>query len=187
MLYGNFNANAGYGYTNEPILKALDELGFVILYNDPKDPLCTKFIPSATSTIEQAWLRSGLIDKRYTHSYYRSADKGYYFICAKPLAVHHYLYTLQATPERFWKLYCQVKSSQLHLSNSRFLSTDLSILPILLNQIVFDTLHGNFPHRVHQLNLKLDWDSAGWMSPILTKLGFKETCTIGSSTFTLSL
>jgi hypothetical protein len=25
------------------------------------------------------------------------------------------------------------------------------------------------------------------MSPILTKLGFKETCTIGSSTFTLSL
>ena len=186
-IYGNFSANAGYGYTNEPILKALDALGFLIVYNNPKDPLCTKFLVSKTSAIEQAWLQSGLIDKRYTRSYYRVTDKDYYFISCKPLPVNKYLYTLVDTPERFCQLYCQVENAQLQLTNLQLQSTDLSFFALLVNQIIFDTLHRNLPHLVNQLNLKIDLDSREWMTPILTQLDFKETCTIGSSTFTLSL
>lgn len=176
VIFGRFSYDAGFGHTNEPIVKALIQLGFIINDAQPLDPLCTKWLQPGHSAVEQAYLQAGCSAKRFIHSYGRLADGRYYFISKNPLQYQHTcLYTVQVTRDQYCQLQVRLQKRTLLLTHPYLHTTTLLLFPLLIQQITFDAIHHKFSRTISSLRLLLPTDFASWLEPVLIKLGFTRS------------
>jgi hypothetical protein len=183
VIFGRFGYNAGMGHTHEPILQALSKLGFVINDQVPADPLCTRWLQSGHSAIEQAFLYAGGTDKRFTQSYGRMAGGHYFFVTRKPLPQPNcFLYTIRSAPDQHCQLRARIQQDTLLLTSPLINTVQLILFPLLLQQIMFTSIHNNFPCQVTSIRLLLDKDVIAWLEPTLNHFDFIK---LGSSHTTI--
>jgi hypothetical protein len=178
VIFGRFSYNAGMGHTNEPILKALTALGFVVNDLLPKDPLYTRWLQPGHSAIEQAFLQSGCTDKRFTLSYGRMAGGNYFFVTRRPLQQPNtFVYKLQSAPDQYCQLQGSIQQHTLTLTCPLINSVHVVLFPLLLQQIIFNAIHNTFPRTIVSIRLLLNHDMATWLEPTLCNMDFMKSNT----------
>jgi hypothetical protein len=177
-IYGSFSYNAGWGYTNEPILKALEDLGFLIHHHIPTAPFCLKVQISDAGPFEHAWINAGITDRRTMHSYGYFGEKAYYFISLQLEVPSTYNYRLQINPKNYCTVQCQTAGSKLVIAAPNIHLHEPALYYNLIEHIVFDAIHQNLAPRIEMVECKITHEMANHLAPRLDDLEFEETLKI---------